>query len=85
MITSGPYFPGRGPDWGSGWITRNWRCPEVTAKDYQLRENGLHSRYITLNAPMGYAYYKQVPAVIAARFDSVLDSLCWREFSLQKH
>jgi hypothetical protein len=52
-IVSGPYFPGRDPDWGSGWTFRDWRSPESGGKDFRLSENGLHSRYITLNNTYG--------------------------------
>jgi hypothetical protein len=83
-IVSGLYFPGGRPDWGSGWNVRRWRCPEMGGEDYYSIQDRLHSRYVTLNVPMGYAYYKDAPANVASQFDAVLDSLCWSKFRIQK-
>lgn len=76
-IVSGPYFTGRGPrDWDPFWSVRHWQCADFKGEDYRVNRGGRHARYVTLNAPMGYATYKDLPAEVASRFDRVLDSLC---------
>jgi hypothetical protein len=80
FVTSGLYFPGRLPDWASGCDLRRWYSPESKGEDCRIERVAARSRYVTLNAPMGYAVYKDVPPDIAARFDRMLDSLCWRSF-----
>ena|ERR1051325_8363790 len=73
-IVSGPYFPGKDPrGTDSRWSVRQWRCPDLKLDDYRLRNSDLRTRYITLNAPMGYATYKDIPKDVADRFDQVLD------------
>lgn len=78
LITSGPYFPGRLPEWAQKCDVRRWRSPDWKGEDCRLAGVKSASRYITLNAPMGYAVYEDVPSEIAARFDRILDSLCWQ-------
>jgi hypothetical protein len=79
-IVSGLYYPGKDPrGTDSRWVVRQWRCPELKIDDYRLNDSGRRTRYITLNAPMGYATYKDLPNNVADRFDQVLDSLCCGE------
>ena len=80
LVASGPYFPGRLPEWTNGCNVRHWHNPESRGEDCRLETAATASRYITLNAPMGYAVYRDVPAEVAARFDLVLDSLCWSDW-----
>jgi hypothetical protein len=77
IVVSGPYFPGKvyWPDCTLGL----WHSPDYKGEDCHVAQDDTKSRYITLNAPMGFAYYRDVPPKVAARFDLVLDSLCWRE------
>ena len=80
-IVWGPYFTGRDPrDGDTRWSVRPWRCGDnLKGEDYRLAEGAMHTRYVTLNALMGYAKYERVSAQAAARFDKILDSLCCGE------
>lgn len=78
LVTSGPHFSGRLPAWARACATRLWVTPEGNGEDARCRKpGGARSRYITLNLPVGYAVYKDVPESAAAVFDRVLDSMCW--------
>jgi hypothetical protein len=57
---------------------RMWHSTESKGEDCRVERGATWSRYLTLNAPMGYATYLDVPPDVAASFDRVLDSLCWR-------
>src|SRR6267142_7020818 len=78
-ITSGPYYTGKLPDWTRGCDLHGWRSPDWKGEDCRIKGISSRSRYVTLNAPMGSAEYWDVPPKIAARFDRILDSLCWNE------
>ena len=73
-IASGPYWTGKKPAWAG--TARRWEAGGFKGEDFRLAQNGRHSRYVTLNAPMGFTEYKDVPAPAAAKFDAILDSLC---------
>jgi hypothetical protein len=79
VIVSGPYYTGRPPVWAAGCDVHNWQSPESSGEDCRVLGTA-RSRYITLNAPMGYAQYRDVPVEIATQFDRILDSLCWQEW-----
>ena len=80
-VTSGPYFPGKVPSWANGCDLSRWHTPESRGEDCHLVRGDVHSRYMTLNTPMGYAQYKDVPREVAVRFDRLLDSLCWGDLN----
>jgi hypothetical protein len=76
-FVSGPYFTGRDPSQGGlKWSARPWTCGEFRGEDYRLNSEDKRSRYITLNDPVGYAVYRDLPEKTALRFDKILDSLC---------
>jgi len=77
-ITSGPYFSGKLPDWAAGCELSRWHAPEFNGDDCRVQRGATRSRYLTLNAPMGYAFYRDVPPEVSLRFDRLLDSLCWQ-------
>lgn len=84
VISSGPYFSGTMPEWAKGCEVRRWRTPESKGEDCRVERRGRVSRYITLNYPMGFATYRDVPRSAAAVFDRILDSLCWVSWATVK-
>jgi len=80
LIISGPYFSGSLPGWAGYCAVRYWHSPESHGEDCHISGTAGRSRYITLNAPMGYAQYRDVPAEVATQFDHILDSMCWVEW-----
>jgi hypothetical protein len=80
FLTSGPYYSGKLPDWARGCDLHGWRSPDWKGEDCRIIGTTGRSRYVTLNTPMGYAEYRDVPPKVAARFDRILDSLCWNEW-----
>lgn len=76
-FVSGPYFTGKDPSGGDPrWSSRPWICKDLRGEDFRVQQGSRLSRYITLNALMGYATYRDVPKAVATRLDGVLDSLC---------
>lgn len=59
------------------WDVRSWVSPHGERRDYRRAVGGRRSRYVTL-APNGWVEYTDVPERVAAAFDGVLDSVCWR-------
>jgi hypothetical protein len=80
VVVSGPYFPGRFPNWAGNCVVHRWHSPESNGQDCTISGTHNRSRYITLNAPMGYAHYQNAPFEVAGRFDRILDSLCWLDW-----
>ncbi len=79
-FVSGPYFTGKDPSGADPrWSSRPWTCKDLRGEDFRIQQGPRLSRYITLNALMGYATYRDVPPPVATRFDRVLDSLCCDE------
>jgi len=80
IITSDQFFSGKLPDWAGGCELSRWHAPELQGEDCRIQRSVTRSRYMTLNTPMGYAFYRDVPPEVASRFDRLLDSLCWRDW-----
>jgi hypothetical protein len=76
-VISGLYFSGRKPTWATECASIRWVDQESSDFDCHLVANGRASRYISLNLPMGFASYENIPVNAAVKFNQVLDSLCW--------
>jgi len=80
-IVMGAYFTGK--EIGRAytrWTVSKWRCSgSLKGEDYRLTVDRLQTRYVTLNALMGYVRYDGVPPEVAARLDKILDTLCCGE------
>lgn len=80
-IVLGPHNSGKDPRKGdTRWMVSRWRCTgSLSGEDYRLVADGLYTRYVTLNAIVGFARYDAVPPEVATRFDKILDTLCCGE------
>jgi len=76
-----PYFPGAIPIWMNGCDSRKWHIPNAEGEDCRTTAESGRSRYLTLNLPMGYAFYRDVAPDVAAKFDRIIDSMCWAEWN----
>lgn len=80
LLVFGPYFTGRDPSGGNrSWSSRVWQRGNLSGVDYVLRRDSTTTRYVTLNAMMGFAEYREAPPEVARRFDRILDSMCCGE------